>query len=138
SRGHAALAAIVVPCWDAVGKVTDQPLVNLLGGRVRDRVPITALITRADAPGASPRDLPQALAEHAAAVVETGGFGAVKLKGTQDVFGDVEILRAIRSRLPEVNRRVEPNAAWSVPDSIRAGLQLDALDLEALEEPGLS
>ncbi|WP_298332707.1 enolase C-terminal domain-like protein [Haloactinopolyspora sp.] len=133
--GYAALAAIDVACWDAIGKVTDQPLVNLLGGRVRDRVPITALITRADAPGASPRDLPQALAEHAAAVVETGGFGAVKLKGTQDVFGDVEILRAIRSRLPEVNLRVDPNAAWSVPDSIRAGLQLEELDLEYLEDP---
>ncbi|NED99232.1 mandelate racemase/muconate lactonizing enzyme family protein [Phytoactinopolyspora halotolerans] len=133
--GYAALAALDVACWDAIGKITAQPLVNLLGGRVRDRVPLTALVTRADAPDAADRDLPRALAEHAAAVVDGGGFTAVKLKGTRDVFGDVAILRAIRDRLPEVNLRVDPNAAWSVPDSIRAGVQLEDVDLEYLEDP---
>lgn len=133
--GYAALAALDVACWDAIGKLTHQPLVNLLGGRVRDRVPITALITRADASGVADRDLPDALAEHAAAVVDAGRFTAVKLKGTRDVFGDVAILRAIRERLPGVNLRVDPNAAWSVPDSIRAGVRLEDLDLEYLEDP---
>lgn len=133
--GYAALAALDVACWDAMGKLTGQPLVNLLGGRVRDRVPITALVTRADAGDVAPRDLPVALAEHAAAVVASGGFTAVKLKGTRDPFGDVEILRAIRSRLPDVELRVDPNAAWSVPDSVRAGLRLEELDLEYLEDP---
>ncbi len=133
--GYAAIAALDVACWDAIGKITQQPLVNLLGGRIRERVPITALITRADASGATGRDLPVALAEHAAAVVGQGGFTAVKLKGTRDVFGDVAILRAIRDRLPHVEPRVDPNAAWSVPDSIRAGVQLEELDLEYLEDP---
>lgn len=133
--GYAALAALDVACWDAMGKLTGQPLVNLLGGRVRDRVPITALVTRADAGDVAARDLPGVLAEHAASVVSSGGFTAVKLKGTRDPFGDVEILRAIRSRLPEVELRVDPNAAWSVPDSVRAGLRLEELDLEYLEDP---
>lgn len=133
--GYAALAALDVACWDAIGRVTGQPLVNLLGGTVRDRVPATALITRADAGTASDRDRPAVLADHAAGVVESGGFGAVKLKGTADAFGDVAILRAIRDRLPDVDLRVDPNAAWSVPDSIRAGVQLEDLDLEYLEDP---
>ncbi|MGQ4428874.1 mandelate racemase/muconate lactonizing enzyme family protein, partial [Streptomyces violaceoruber] len=78
--GYAAIAAVDVACWDAMGKATGQSVTDLLGGAVRDEVPITALITRADAPGATPADLPKAMAEHAVRVVEEGGFDAVKLK----------------------------------------------------------
>jgi glucarate dehydratase len=133
--GYAALAALDVACWDLMGHVTGQSVTDLLGGRVRDEVPITALVTRADAPGASGRELAQGLAEHAAKVVAQGGFTAVKLKGTTDVRGDVAIMRELRRALPDVELRVDPNAAWSVPDSIRAGLALEELDLEYLEDP---
>lgn len=131
--GYAAIAAIDVACWDAMGKATGQAVTDLLGGAVREEVPITALITRADAGGA--QDLPRALAEHAARIVAEGGFSAVKLKGTTDVEGDVAIMRSLRAALPGVNLRVDPNAAWSVPDSIRAGIALEELDLEYLEDP---
>ncbi len=47
------------------------------------------------------------------------------LKGTKDVRGDVAIMRELRRALPDVELRVDPNAAWSVPDSIRAGLALE-------------
>jgi len=133
--GHAALAGLDVACWDLIGKITGQSVTDLLGGAVRDWVPITALVTRADAPGVAAADRPAALADHAAAVVEKGGFPAVKLKGTTDTWGDVEIMCARRGRLPAVELRVDPNAAWSVPDSIRAGLRLEELDLEYLEDP---
>ncbi|GAA2325409.1 isomerase [Streptomyces kunmingensis] len=133
--GYAALAAIDVACWDAMGKATGQSVTDLLGGSVRTEVPLTALITRADAPGVPAADRPRALAEHTARVVAEGGFSAVKLKGTTDVAGDVAILRALRSELPTVDLRVDPNAAWSVPDSIRAGIALEELDLEYLEDP---
>ncbi|MEV6628210.1 enolase C-terminal domain-like protein [Amycolatopsis sp. NPDC051106] len=133
--GYAALAALDVACWDLMGHVTGQSVTDLLGGRVRDDVPITALVTRADAPGATGRELAQGIAEHAAKVVARGGFTAVKLKGTTDVRGDVAIMRELRRALPDVELRVDPNAAWSVPDSIRAGLALEELDLEYLEDP---
>ncbi|WP_420903223.1 mandelate racemase/muconate lactonizing enzyme family protein, partial [Streptomyces antimycoticus] len=103
--GYAAIAALDVACWDAMGKATDQSVTDLLGGAVRDEVPITALITRADAPGARGPGLPEAMAEHAVRVVAEGGFEAVKLKGTKDCAGDVAILRAVREALPEVNLR---------------------------------
>lgn len=133
--GYAALAGLDVACWDLIGRVTGQSVTDLLGGAVRTEVPITALITRADAPGAEGEELAQGLAEHAARVVAEGEFPAVKLKGTRDVRGDVRILRELRSALPEVELRVDPNAAWSVPDSIRAGIALEELDLEYLEDP---
>ncbi len=133
--GYAAIAALDVACWDVMGKATGQSVTDLLGGRVRDEVPITALITRADAPGAGPADLPAALAEHATHVVAEGGFTAVKLKGTRDVAGDVAVMRALRAALPDADLRVDPNAAWSVPDSVRAGIALEELGLEYLEDP---
>lgn len=133
--GYAALAGLDMACWDLIGKITGASLVELLGGSVREEVPIAALITRADAPDAPDADLPTALAEHTASVVASGGFTAVKLKGTTDVAGDVAILQAIRAALPTTELRVDPNAAWSVQASIRAGYQLEELDLEYLEDP---
>ena len=53
--GYAAIAALDVACWDAMGKATGQSVTDLLGGSVREEVPLTALITRADAPGARRR-----------------------------------------------------------------------------------
>lgn len=133
--GYAAIAALDVACWDIIGKVTGRPLVDLLGGRVRDRVPLTALVTRADAGGVAAADLPRALAEHAARVVDGASFGAVKLKGTGDVAGDVRILRALREALPHISLRVDPNAAWSVQETVRHGRGIEKLDLEYLEDP---
>lgn len=133
--GYAAIAALDVACWDVIGRTSGLALTDLLGGRVRTRIPITALITRADAPGVTDADRPRALAEFAAEVVARGGFGAVKLKGTGDAAGDVAIMRALRDALPGTKLRVDPNGAWSVPDSIRAGQALEELDLEYLEDP---
>lgn len=133
--GYAAIAALDVACWDVIGRTAGLALVDLLGGRIRTEIPITALITRADVPDVADRDLPAALADHATAAVERAGFTAVKLKGTTDVDGDVAIMRALREALPEVKLRVDPNGAWSVPDSIRATRAMSDLDLEYLEDP---
>ncbi|MGA8116996.1 MAG: enolase C-terminal domain-like protein [Actinocatenispora sp.] len=133
--GYAAIAALDVACWDLIGKATDRSLVDLLGGRFRDTVPITALITRADGGDATPAQLPEAIARYAAQVVGAGGFSAVKLKGTGDIRGDVRILRALREALPGTALRVDPNAAWSVQDTVSAAAAIESLDLEYLEDP---
>src|SRR5690606_30394981 len=133
--GYAAIAALDVACWDLIGKATGRPLVDLLGGRFRDTVPLTALVTRADGGDVPDDELPDAIARHTARVVETGGFDAVKLKGTSDVAGDVRILEARRDALPRTALRVDPNAAWSVQDTVSAATAIEALELEYLEDP---
>lgn len=133
--GYAAKAGIDVACWDAIGKAAGRPVYDLLGGRVRDRIPLTALVTRADAGEVPAAALPGALAEYTAHLVADKGFGAVKLKGSTDVDGDVAILRAIREALPDIRLRVDPNAAWPVPDTLRVGAALQELALEYLEDP---
>lgn len=133
--GYAALAGLDIACWDLIGKATRQPLVNLIGGPVRERIPLTALITRGDAASADAADLPQVLAEHAEKVVASKGFDAVKLKGTSDTDGDVAIMTALRERLPSTALRVDPNAIWSVHESVAAGRRMEPLSLEYLEDP---
>lgn len=133
--GYAAIAGVDVACWDLIGKATAQPLVNLIGGRVRGSVPITALVTRADAGDRPAADVPGAIADHAAGVVDALGFTAVKLKGTRDPDGDVQIMEALRGELGSVGLRVDPNAAWTVQQSVRAGRRMESLELEYLEDP---
>lgn len=41
-----AICGIESACWDIVGKVTGQPIYNLLGGRVRDRLRLFATCGR--------------------------------------------------------------------------------------------
>lgn len=130
--GYAALAAIDVASWDLLGKAAGMGVVDLIGGRVRDQIPLTALITRSDGDS---RDYPGSLADAAEKVVAEHGFTAVKLKGSTDARADVAIMEQLRERLPDVELRVDPNAAWSVPESIRAGHALESLGLEYLEDP---
>ena len=72
----AAMAAIEVACWDIKGKALGVPLYELLGGLVRDRVPVYAngwyQVSRT----------PQAFADAATAVIRRG-YSAMKF----DPFG---------------------------------------------------
>jgi glucarate dehydratase len=133
--GYAAIAGLEMAYFDLLAKSAGLSLADLLGGATRKKVAVTGLVTRAMvAPEGQPAD-PVALAEAAEELVQQKGFTAVKLKGSVDAAGDVALLRAIRDKLPEVRLRVDPNAAWSVTDSIWAAKRLAELDLEYLEDP---
>ncbi len=133
--GYCALAALEMAFLDLTCRSADVPLHLHLGGAARESVPITALLTPAAAAGASRADAPAVLGERAAEMVGSGGFTALKLKGSTDARFDVSVLHRVRERLPDVALRVDPNAAWTVTESVRAGRELDALGLEYLEDP---
>lgn len=133
--GYCAVAGIEMALFDLVGRATDTPVHLQLGGSRRDEIPITALLTRADAARASKDDMPRALAEAAVHAVGAGGFRSLKFKGSTDPGFDVAVMRELRGALPETGLRVDPNAVWSVPESLRAARALEPLDLEYLEDP---
>ena len=63
-----AISALEIACWDAIGKALNQPIYNLVGGRVHDRVP--AYVNgwyRCDR-------TPEAFAKAAKAVIDKGYF----------------------------------------------------------------
>ncbi|MEU4573000.1 glucarate dehydratase family protein [Nonomuraea sp. NPDC023979] len=135
-------AAFEVACLDIRGKAAGVPVVDLLGGRVRDAVPYSAYLFYkwAGHPGAEPDRFGEALdpagvVEQAALLIKEYGFRSIKLKG--GVFApadEVAAIRALHEAFPGVPLRLDPNAAWTVETSTWVGRELDGI-LQYLEDP---
>jgi L-alanine-DL-glutamate epimerase-like enolase superfamily enzyme len=121
------LAAIEMACWDIVGKVCGQPLVNLFGGPVRERVPFFYYLGQAT---------PEEMAADARAAVQQG-FRTLYLKvGSDDPAVDIARVEAIRDGTgPGVAIRVDANEAWSPSAAIRIVREMERFDLEFVEQP---
>ena len=121
------IAGVEMACWDIVGKVCGQPLVNLFGGRVRDRVEFFYYLSRK-----SPVDV----AADAKRGVDAG-FRTLYLKvGSDDPNDDIERVEAVRDGAgPDALIRVDANEAWSSAAAIRITRELERFGLELLEQP---
>ena len=134
--GYSAIAAVEMAYWDIIGKDLDVPLHRLIGGAFRDEVAVTAILTRGLAgERSSGTDLAGALVEVSHDLINRWGFPAMKLKGSKRIDEDVTILEHLREVHPLLNLRVDPNAAWSVTDTVRAAPVMEDLDLEYVEDP---
>ncbi|MYD10173.1 MAG: glucarate dehydratase [Chloroflexi bacterium] len=148
-------SAIEVACYDLVGKSVGRPVVDLLGGAVRERVPFAAYLffKHAGAGGelgfgrdeaasgwAAARQRaaldPAGIVAQAQAMIARYGFQSIKLKG--GVFepqAEVNAILALREAFgPEMPLRLDPNAIWRVDTAIAAGRQLEGV-LEYYEDP---
>jgi L-alanine-DL-glutamate epimerase-like enolase superfamily enzyme len=121
------IAAVEMACWDIVGKVCGQPLVNLFGGRVRDRVEFFYYLSRKS---------PTEVAADARRGVKAG-FRTLYLKvGSDDPHDDIERVEALRDGAgPDALIRVDANEAWSSAAAIRIARDLERFGLELLEQP---
>lgn len=121
------LAAIEMACWDLVGKACNQPLVNLFGGPLRDRVEYMYYLIRKPA---------EQLATDARTAVEQG-FRTLYLKvGTPEPEKDIELVAAIRDGAgPDARIRVDANEAWSSAAAIRIIREMERYRLELVEQP---
>jgi L-alanine-DL-glutamate epimerase-like enolase superfamily enzyme len=121
------IAAVEMACWDIVGRVCGQPLVNLFGGRVRDRVEFFYYLSRKS---------PAEVAADAQRGVKAG-FRTFYLKvGSDKPQEDVERVEALRDGAgPDALIRVDANEAWSSAAAIRIARDLERFGLELLEQP---
>lgn len=148
-------SAMEVACLDIMGKVTGRPVVDLLGGKMRERVPFAAyLFYKYEGAGGKlgfntdPHATGWAAARQAAALDPAGivaqakamcqefGFQSIKLKG--GVFEpqqEVDAMLALREAFgPEVPLRFDPNAIWKLETAIEYGQKMEGI-LEYLEDP---
>jgi glucarate dehydratase len=131
-----------VACLDLAGKATGRPVVDLLGGRVRDVVPYSAYLFYkwAEHPGADADEWgealePEQLVGQARRMIDRWGFTAIKLKGgVLPPDEEIETIRGLAAEFPGVPLRLDPNAAWTVETGIRVAKALDGL-VEYLEDP---
>ena len=140
-----ALAAFEVAFLDLQGQILDRPLYEVLGGKVRDRVPYSAYLfykfaRHKDDPGYPADDWGEALSHEqvvgqARRMVDAFGFGSIKLKaGVFEPEFEIETLRQLRRAFPDHPLRIDPNGGWSVETTRQVMPQLAGL-LEYLEDP---
>ncbi|MCX6048638.1 MAG: glucarate dehydratase [Chloroflexi bacterium] len=148
-------SAIEVACFDIMGKATNRPVCDLLGGRVREQVDFSAYLfykyegaggklafsTDPQATGwAAARQKaaldPAGVVAQAQAMCKEFGFKSIKLKG--GVFPpdeEVAAILALRDAFgPGTPLRHDPNAIWKVETAIDAGRHMKGV-LEYYEDP---
>jgi glucarate dehydratase len=138
------LAALEFACLDLLGQAWGAPLCDILGGRLRDRVPFaTYCFFRYPHPKTGEgevRTIDQ-LVRYTRAMKQRFGFRTHKLKG--GVFPpayELEAYRALADAFPEDSLRFDPNGVWSTEQAIRFGQAIEQLKNDYLEDPvfGLS
>jgi len=133
------LAAIEFACLDLLGQKWGVPVSEILGGRLRDRVPFASYLffrypNSQDRSG-EVRTVEQLVAQ-ARELKERHGFTSHKLKG--GVFPpkyELECYRALASELEGDRFRFDPNGVWSTETAIWFGQQIEELRNDYLEDP---
>jgi glucarate dehydratase len=136
------LSPFDVAALDIQGKIVGRPVSDLVGGAVRSEVAFSGYLFykwaghpgHADDAWGAAID-PAGIVAQAQRMVTDFGFSALKLKG--GVFEpeeEVDAILALRTAFPDHPLRLDPNAAWTVPTSVRVGQALDGV-LEYLEDP---
>jgi glucarate dehydratase len=132
-------AAVEFACLDIMGRALDMRVCDLLGGAVRESVPFASYLFYrhpSDDGGHGGEESAAEMVAHAQALRDKHGFRTHKLKG--GVFPpqhDVEVYRALAAALPDDRLRLDPNAVWTVEESLEVARAIEDLRNDYLEDP---
>ena len=133
------MAALEFACLDVLGQAWGVPVCDILGGRLRDRVPFASyLFFRYPHPksGAGEVRTADQLVTHAAELKRRYGFRTHKLKaGVFPQDYELELYRALAASLPGDSFRFDPNAVWSAEQAIRFWQAIEDIRNDYLEDP---
>lgn len=122
------LGGVEMALWDVFGKELGVPVHQLLGGSVREEIPITYCLGILD---------PDEAAEHAVRAARNG-FSTLKTKAGHDWRKDVERIAAMYDAVDgEMDFRLDPNQGWSPEKTVRVAATLEdaGIYLQYLEQP---
>jgi galactonate dehydratase len=166
--GHAgaemrALSAIDIALWDLIGQKTGEPIYQLLGGKLRDTIPIYNTCVDTEAyedqegfirrPGALAKDLLAqgiiamkvwpwdrfAPALKASAVVGPAGYLSMGPSGSflssRDLDSGLSIVKAIRDAVGnDIEIMIEGHSRWDLNCAIRIGKALEPYNVLWMED----
>jgi muconate/chloromuconate cycloisomerase len=122
-----ARAAVEMALWDLNGRALGVPVHRLLGGKVRESVPLSwsLAVATSDAEVAEAREM------------VARGHRIFKIKtAAHPVAHDVERVRRIREAVgPEISLRVDANQGWDRPTALRAIRAMEPYGLDFVEQP---
>ena len=133
------LAAIEFACLDILGQKWGVSVSEILGGRLRERVPFASyLFFRYPNPhdGKGEVRTIEQLVESAQSLKESYGFTSHKLKG--GVFPpkyELECYRALAEALEGDRFRIDPNVVWSTETAIWFGHEIRNIRNDYFEDP---
>ena len=148
-------SSLEVACLDIIGKVLERPVVDLLGGKRRDRVPFAAYLFYKyqgaggklgfgidpdaqgwDAARQAEAITPDGIVYQAIAMVKEFGFQSIKLKGGAfEPQQEVDAIKTLYAHFgPGIPLRHDPNAIWSLETTITYGKMMEGI-LEYFEDP---
>jgi D-galactarolactone cycloisomerase len=139
-RGHSsgfmleAISGIDIALWDVVGKSLGVPLAKLLGGQIRDRIPVYASSLPRVHVSAGEAGW-QGLARTAHELVSQG-YRSIKVKLGIDIEQDRRTLRVLRDAVgKDVSLSVDANGAYDLALARVAGRMMEDEKVLWLEEP---
>jgi muconate cycloisomerase len=119
-------AAVEMALWDVAGKAAGQPLYRLLGGKVRETLPMKMVVGAFQVPKAV------ALAEQ----FLDWGVRHLKVKVGLDPEQDRERVQAVRNLAgPEVTVGIDANCGWNITTARRMLREMEALNIAFAEQP---
>src|SRR6266542_3421667 len=119
--GNVALGGVETALWDITGKACGKPVYELLGGMVRNRMPVMYYLFRFELSDMVCR-AKKALAD---------GYTTIYFKVGQDMRTDIEAVAAIRDAIGwQAEIRIDPNEAWAPGTAIRFIKQIEQYDVE--------
>jgi glucarate dehydratase len=133
------LAALEFACLDILGQAWGVSVCDILGGRLRDRVPFASYLffryAHPQSGGGEVRTIDQVLA-NARALKEKHGFNTHKVKaGVFHPDYELEVYRAVAHEFPDDRIRFDCNAVWSTEQAIRFGQAIEGVRNDYLEDP---
>lgn len=119
-------SAVEMALWDIAGKARGISVSDLLGGRLRDRLPLKMVV------GAFPTPTAVALAKR----FLDRGVRHLKVKVGLDPQADVERVHAVRECAgPDISIGIDANQGWSLPVARQMLRALDDCHLSFIEQP---
>lgn len=126
-----AISAIDVALWDLKGKILNQPVYMLLGGKMRDKIVPYATglyFTKCN-------NLAEKLCDEAKLYVDMG-FKAIKMKVGLGINQDIEIVERVRNTIGDkIELMVDSNHAYNLREAVQLTNAIEKYNIGWFEEP---